>query len=118
VFLFTILYLITLFILARILFPARMNESIVDLKKFYFDKYRKFFLFIMIFSLVAILENVFIHGLMASEQILQVVIFMISLIIVVKNSRQEWIHQLFIVALIIGMITSFVVNWDAWVLKP
>lgn len=39
-FLFIMLYPINLFVLARLLFPAKLKGKIIDLKHFYFKNYR------------------------------------------------------------------------------
>ena len=116
VFLFIILYPIVLFILARILFPGFSTDK-VDIKAFYYNNFRKFFIILIILSLLAISENVFVHKRGIEEQWIPFLLFISSATIVWRNIRTEWIHQLFVVALVIIMIVSFIVTWDEWLLK-
>jgi hypothetical protein len=115
VFLFVVLYPIVLFILARILFPT-ISDSFVDLKEFYFNNFRKFFSFIIVLSLLAILENIFIHNRQPEEQVFPLALFFTSGFILLKNFRQEWIHQVFVIALVAVMLISFAVTWNEWLL--
>ena len=115
VFLFVILYPIVLFILARILFPT-LSGSFVNLKEFYFNNFRKFFSFIVILSFLAILENVFIHNRQLQEQLFPLILFLTSGFILVKDVKQEWIHKVFVIALVAVMLISFAVKWNEWLL--
>lgn len=115
VFLFVILYPIVLFILARILFPI-ITESFVDLKEFYFNNFRKFFTVIIVLSVLAILENIFIHNRQLQEQLVPFALLLTSGFILVKDVRQEWIHRAFVIALVVAMLISFAVTWNEWLL--
>jgi hypothetical protein len=115
VFLFVILYPIALFILARILFPT-LKDEFVDLKAFYFTNFRKFFSFIIIISVLAILENIFIHNRNIEEQLIPLGLLISSTIILTKNIQQEWVHRTFVIILIAIMLISFAVTWNEWLL--
>lgn len=115
VFLFIVLYPIVLFILARILFPT-ISDSFVDLKVFYFNNFRKFFSFIVLLSLLAILENILIHKRQPEEQLFPFALFLTSGFILSKNLQQEWIHKAFVIALVAVMIISVAVKWNEWLL--
>jgi hypothetical protein len=116
VFLFISLYPINLFILARILFPFGITDEVIDLKKFYFANFRKFYFFISLSAVLAGLENVFIHEFPATQQILQVFIFLSSSLIVLKRYKQEWLHYSYISFLVMVMLVSFVVAWNEYLL--
>jgi hypothetical protein len=117
VFLFVSLYPIILFILARILFPFGITEAVIDLRKFYFDNFQRFYFFISLSAVIAGLENVFIHDLPATQQVLQLFIFTTSSLIVIKRYKQEWIHYSYITLLVIVMLASFVVAWNEYLLE-
>jgi hypothetical protein len=116
VFLFISLYPINLFILARILFPFGVTEEVIDLKKFYFENFRKFYLFILLSALISGAENIFIHDLHPTTQILQLFILLSSLLIVIKRYKKEWIHYAYIITLVTVMLVSFVVAWNEYLL--
>jgi hypothetical protein len=116
VFLFVSLYPINLFILARILFPTGITDSVIDLKKFYFDNYRKFYFFILLLAAVSAVENVLIHNYPISSQGLQLFLFSASFIIVVGRYRQEWIHAALVTILVALMLGSFIVAWNEFLL--
>src|SRR5260221_8650117 len=61
IFLFVLLYPVVLFILARLLFPFGFSEGVIDLKKFYFENYRRIFLFVTILALLSILDNLLLR---------------------------------------------------------
>jgi len=116
VFLFVVLYPIVLFILARILFPSIKDDSMVVLKTFYFANFPKFFSFISLLAALAILENVFIHHRTISEQLIPALLLLTSFTIIIKSNLPEWIHQAFVLVLILVMLISFAVNWNEWLL--
>lgn len=115
IFLFTILYPILLFVLARILFPSDWSEQ-VDLKDFYFRNYRKFFLIIAMLALVSILDNLFIQGKAVFEQAFQFLLLVAVAIIAAGKYEQIWLHRILAVVLVLVMVGSFVYNWNEWVL--
>jgi len=103
VFLFILLYPIDLFILARILFPYGY-EGEVDMKQFYFDNYRKFFLLFAILALLAILDDVFIQEYTLGDEALQLVLLLTSLVITFARIRNEWVHKILVSIILITMI--------------
>lgn len=117
VFLFTILYPIHLFILARILFPPDYSSA-VDLESFYFANYRRFFLVIGILALLSILDNLLIQHRPVIEQLFHASLLGAMITIAAKKYRQVWLHQLVVLLLVMVMLGSFIYNWNEWVLKP
>jgi hypothetical protein len=117
VFLFVSLYPINLFILARILFPTGITESVIDLKKFYYENFRKFYFFILLLAAVSAIENIFVHGFDITTQGLQLFLFLSSLIIVLKRYQQEWVHFAFVMILVTAMLASFAIAWNEFLLQ-
>jgi hypothetical protein len=97
-FLFVILYPINLFILARMLFPFGQNVD-VDFKAFYFESYRKFFVWVIILSLFAIINNVYINDYPWINQLAPASIMLGLGFILLRNYQQEWIHKAVVIIL-------------------
>jgi hypothetical protein len=117
VFLFILLYPVVLFILARLLFPFGINEGAIDLKKFYFENYRRIFLFGAMLAFLSILDNLFIRdfdflGLIAQSTVL---VFLAAMAIM-KNSR-PWLHQAVATFMFILLTTSIIIEWDSWLVS-
>lgn len=115
-FLFEVLYPISLFILARILFPIAGDEASNNLKVFYFQNYRKFFLMVMILSVLSGLENVFTHGLGVSGWLVNFIIFLILLVITLTKTKSERVHQLVALTLLIFMVGGIILNINEWLI--
>ncbi len=112
-FLFFILYPVNLFILARILFPLNPPEGAIDLKKFYFDNFRKFFLCFMTLIFLSVITNIMVDGPDIS-QLLHVSLFIIVGWVIWRNYQMEWLHKLLTVCLLLILAVSMIVNWDTW----
>lgn len=112
VFLFIILYPVVLYILARILFPIRWPRGGVDLKKFYFENYRRIYLFIIVSAVLAIIDNVFIGGYALSDQPAQFTLIVLLTIVILVRKENEWIHQITPVIMLCILIISFALSWD------
>ncbi|MEK6783175.1 MAG: hypothetical protein AABY93_15855 [Bacteroidota bacterium] len=109
-FLFVILYPINLFILARILFPFGSNESGTDFKDFYFNNYKKFFAGVMVLSVLALLENLFISHFEFKDQFNQLILLLVLGIIVYKNYTAEWLHKVIVILLYAVLLASMIVR--------
>jgi hypothetical protein len=112
VFLFTILYPVNLYILARILFPMKWRSKGTDLKIFYYENCKRIFIFIFSLAVLSILDNLFFHSIPFLRQIPQIVLTFICGIIIFSRTKTEWVHHLIILLLLIGTIVTFVVEWD------
>ena len=113
-FLFEILYPINLFILARILFPSAGEAAFTDLKKFYFQNYRKFFVMVIILSTLSAIENIVIYDLGVEGWLVNIILLTGLLVVAVKDIRIEWLHQLIAVALLVSMMIGIVLHLDEW----
>lgn len=114
VFLFILLYPVVLFILARLLFPFGFNEGVIDLKKFYFENYRRIFLFGAMLAFLSILDNLFIRnfdflGLIAQSTVL----ILLTTMAIVKITR-PWLHQTVAAFMFILLTLSIIIEWDSW----
>jgi hypothetical protein len=97
-FLFVILYPINLFILARVLFPFGQTEG-TNFKDFYFENYRKFFLWVIILSVLAIVNNLYINHYSLQNQLAPLSILLSLGFIAWKDYRQEWLHKTVVIIL-------------------
>ena len=113
-FLFVLLYPVVLFILARLLFPFGFNEGVIDLKKFYFENYRRIFLFGAILAFLSIIDNLLLRDYAAQDIIAQsTVLVLLSLMAIVKNSK-AWLHKSVVIFMLLFLIGSIAVQWDLW----
>lgn len=115
-FLFQMLYPISLFIAARILFPAANDESSNNLKDFYFRNYRKFFLIVMILSVLSGLGNIFFYSLGVEGWLLNLIMLLVLLIVALWKIKAEWLHQLIAVGLLVTFVVGIIKNIDEWVI--
>jgi hypothetical protein len=107
-FLFAILYPITLYISARLMFPTRWNVKSIDLKKFYYSNYKKIYLFILLLPIHSFIENHYILGYALEDQLLQIAVFPIVLFIVLLKRKDEWIHKTVALLLFAVMLVTFI----------
>lgn len=114
VFLFTILYPINLFILARILFPSNLADSEIDFHHYYFSNARKFFSWALILALLSLIDNIVVHGYRITEQPLQILLILLLSVLIYKNYAHEWLHKLVAVLLTVLLLASL--TWLDWTL--
>lgn len=112
-FLIAAIYPINLFVLARLLFPHSQSENNIDYKKFYFLNFRKYFIWCIILIVVSIIDNFRVSHIPLREQFLQFGLLFIFFILTVKNLKQEWIHQLLVVSLLLIIVVALLVkDWS------
>jgi hypothetical protein len=114
-FMFTIIYPINLFILARILFPFGATDPDTDFKEFYFQNFRKFFLWSIISIVLSILDNIFFNNIPLAEQSVQILLLIIFSLITIKNFQQEWMHKLLVVFLAVLVVVALTTH--DWVIQ-
>ena len=116
-FLFVLLYPVTLFILARLLFPFGLNEGTIDLKKFYFENYRRIFLFGSVLAFLSIIDNLLLRNYAAVDLIAQsTVLVVLSTMAIIKNSK-PWLHKSVAIFMLLFLVTSIAVQWDLWLVS-
>jgi hypothetical protein len=117
VFLFTILYPVNLYILARILFPQKYPPKGTSLKKFYFNNCKRIFLFIFSLAVLSILDNIFFHSIPFIEQIPQIILGLICGYLLLSKTKVEWIHKAVIGVLLLATIVTFIIEWDVFLIE-
>src|SRR5260221_10030153 len=109
-----LLYPVVLFILARLLFPFGFSEGVIDLKKFYFENYRRIFLFIVILAVLSIVDNLLIRDYVLVDLVgPMVVLILLSTMALIKNSK-PWLHQSVAIFMFLLLVISIAVEWDKW----
>ena len=116
-FLFVMIYPIILFILARLLFPFGIQEGTVDLKAFYFDNYRKIFLFGSTLPILSILDAIFIRDSDPSQLIKLIFPILLLFICIRKKDIPEWVHQLIALVFLAILITTIAIQWNEWLIS-
>lgn len=116
VFLFLALYPVNLYILARILFPVEWSKEGCDLKQFYFENYRRIYLFTILLAVLAIINNLFIEGRPVAEQVFQFFIILLLSVVVGRKHSPEWLHKAVILVLLASVVLVFVIEWNAFLI--
>lgn len=118
IFLFVMIYPIILFILARLLFPFGIQEGIIDLKEFYYENYRKIFLFGIVLSVLALLDSILIREEMGMDELLpKLVVPGVLLIACLKRNLPEWAHYIISIGFLMALTLTIIVQWNEWLLS-
>lgn len=115
-FLFIILYPVTLYILAKILFPIKWSPVPFDLRTFFFENFRKIYLFMTFLPVHSLIENYFLREYKLADQLLQMALILILGSIVILNRKEEWIHQVLAILFILLCVASMVIGWNEFVI--
>jgi hypothetical protein len=117
-FLFMMTYPITLFILARLLFPFGIQEGIIDLKEFYYENYRKVFAFGSVLPILSIGDAIIVRGMDVQSQLVKFLLpaFLLFLCIRKKQSR-EWVHQIIALTFFAILLITIIIEWNEWLLE-
>ena len=94
-----IVYPIILFIMARLLFPIRVEGEVTDLKVFYFKHYRKFYLFGFLMAFISIPQNLLLSDIGITDQFVQLGLSLFFLIPIFRKSESNVFHHLIALAL-------------------
>lgn len=118
-FLFTLLYPVCLFVLARLLFPKRKPSGNPTLQAFYLQHYPKFFRVITVLGILSVLDNHFVHERPVTDSLIPALLSVVMLVLSVRGApRSEALHYVIAILLLIFTLASFVWNWNTWVLVP
>jgi hypothetical protein len=117
VFLFTILYPVNLYIIARIIFPRKYKSKGTNLKEFYYANSRRIFVFIFSLALLSIIDNIFFQAIPFQQQIPQMVLAAIALWLIISNTKVALIHHVVILFLLAATIVTFAIEWDVLLIE-
>lgn len=113
-FLFVMLYPVVLFILARLLFPFGWHEGAIDLRQFYFENYRKIFLFVAILALLAILDSLYIRDDSWLDQVPKIVVMSVPAVVSAAKITNPLLHKLVAILFTIFLMAGIAIAWDVW----
>lgn len=116
-FLFIMLYPTNLFVLGRLLFPQIEGKKEVNLKKFYYKNYRKIFLLLILSALLSAAYNLFILNLKLADQLLQALLVIAFTIIIVGKFKNELLHKIISITVLIIFTLSLVIEWNVWLIN-
>lgn len=116
VFLFVLLYPITLFITARLLFPFGFSDETIDLKAFYYKNYRKIFLFGAILALLSILDNLIMRPYLPEDLIgPSLVLILLSPMAMFRISNPV-AHKTMALFMLVVLTITIIVQWNKWLI--
>lgn len=116
-FLFIILYPVNLYILSRILFPISWRGPVIDLKKFYYQNYKRIYLFTITLDVLGIIDNVCLSEYKFSEQIVQFLVLAILIIAVWRGSSNELFHKTIASMLMLIFIITLILAWNIFLIQ-
>jgi len=116
-FFFVILYPIILFILAKLLFPFGNNDGVIDLKKFYFENFRRIFGWSIVLIVFALLTNIFVLHYPFWEEIPHVVFITVLVILVPRDIKSEQLHKWVVIVITAISILSVIATWDSSIIS-
>lgn len=111
-FLFVILYPILLFILANLLFPTRWPKKGFDVKEFYFANCQKFFVCVMIFAILSIVQNVIIAKYRLQDQVIQFLVLVFFTVMTFIKTRSAFVHTLLAIVMLTMMLAGLFLTKD------
>ncbi len=117
IFLFVLLYPTVLFILARLLFPFSYGEETIDLRKFYYENYRRIFLFGAILAFLSLLDNLILRAYLIEDLIgPSLVLILLSMMAILKVSKPVF-HKIIALFMLIMLIATIIIEWNKWLIN-
>ncbi len=94
--LFVLLYPVSLFTLARMIFPTGLREAETDLDAYYFDQWPWFFCIFLLVPVISFFQNILIGGYAIETQITQFALTAAILIFLIFRISNRWAHVIFL----------------------
>ncbi|XOV93045.1 MAG: hypothetical protein ACFHWX_22960 [Bacteroidota bacterium] len=104
--LFILIYPISLFTLARMIFPTGLRETETDLDAYYYDQWPWFFIVFLLVPAISFLQNVLIGGYGLETQVPHYLLTSVILVFLIFRIRNKWAH--------IGFLTVQIISWIIW----
>jgi hypothetical protein len=117
VFLFILIYPITLFLAASMLFPVIDKNEEVDLKTFFSNNYKPLYFLFLICIVLSLIFNLWLLDVAFKQQIFLIVLLLITSFLLLQKKLTVRIHQAFAVLLLFFAIASIVVEQNTWTIK-
>jgi hypothetical protein len=115
-FLFTLLYPINLFVLARLLFPLSWADG-QNLKQFYLLHFRKLYWGFISLAALSTITNLAILDAPLLEQLNKMIILVLLLPAVLRKSVPKRAHQVIVSILFVSMLISLILTWNELVIQ-
>jgi hypothetical protein len=117
VFLFILIYPITLFLAASMLFPVIDKNEEVDLKTFFSNNYKPLYFLFLICIVLSLIFNLWLLDVVFKQQVFLIVLLLITSFLLLQKKLTVRIHQAFAVLLLFFAIASIVVEQNTWTIK-
>lgn len=117
VFLFILLYPITLFLAASMLFPVIDKNEHVDLKIFFCSNYKPLYFLFLICIVLSLAFNLWLLDVAFKQQIFLIILLLITSFLLFQKKLSVRLHQAFAVLLLFFAIASIVVEQNTWTIK-
>jgi hypothetical protein len=117
VFLFILIYPITLFLAASMLFPVIDKNEEVDLKTFFSNNYKPLYFLFLICIVLSLIFNLWLLDVAFKQQVFLIVLLLITSFLLLQKKLTVRIHQAFAVLLLFFAIASIVVEQNTWTIK-
>lgn len=108
-FLVILIYPISLYILAHLLFPTGVSREFTS-KEFYHHNYPKLFMAVIILDIQSIIYNLAFSGLALQTQIPHLVVLIILSTMITTKTKKNWIHTAVALVLLVTLIISLAVE--------
>ena len=114
---FILLYPISLFCVAKMLFPGNEREEKFDMKMFYKNHFPLIFIVVAISITFSIIFNFFFLNKKLLEQLPLFVFLVVVVYASIKNIKSEMFHKSLAINIISGSIVSIIFNENIWIIK-
>ena len=116
VFLFVLLYPIVLFITARLLFPFGLSDEKIDLEEFYYNNYRKIFLFGAILAFLSILDNLIMRAYLLEDLIGPSLVLVLLSPLALFKITNPVIHKTVALFMLAVLTITIIIQWNTWLI--
>jgi hypothetical protein len=117
VFLFILLYPITLFLAASMLFPVIDNNVEVDLKTFFTNNYKPLYFLFLVCIVLSLIFNIWLLDVVLSRQVFLLLLLLITSVFLLQTKISLWAHQIFAILLFSFALISIVVEQNNWTIR-
>lgn len=115
--LFILLYPIILYITAKMLIPSNDDHDKFDMKAYYLSHFHVIFILISLTILLSILFNIFFLNMIIFQQIPLIVFFGVTNFLSLKRIKNELIHKILSIILLVSVVFSVILEKNFWVIK-
>mgnify|MGYP000095946504 CR=1 FL=1 len=114
---FVLLYPVSLFIAAKILFPTNTNEESRDMKVYYMSQFPVLFGIMTISILLSVVFNCWLLGESLIAQLPILLFLLVLMYVSLRKIRQSLVHQVIACTICIAAVVSVIIENERWVIK-